>query len=283
MTSDRPAVACSTISVFSRPLDQAFALLAETGFDGVEVMVTNDPDTQDAARIRGLSEDHDLPVVAVHAPFLLMSRRAWGRDPIGKIERAVELALRVAAPVVVVHPPYRWQSGYRRWLDESSSTAAKAWGVRIAVENMFPLRVRGRSVARFHARQSLEDLERYEAVTLDTSHLAVAGLDPVEAIDRLDGRLAHVHLSNNAGRGWDSHSPLDEGVLDLGRALETLAARGYRGAVSLEIDLRNHIKDDRALRRVLGESRELCASRLTLPASDKKRGQPQSANRDAAP
>jgi sugar phosphate isomerase/epimerase len=267
VTSDRPAVACSTISVFSRPLEQAFALVAEAGFDGVEVMVTSDPDTQDAARIRSLSEDHELPVVAVHAPFLLMSRRVWGRDPVGKIERAVELALRVAAPVVVVHPPYRWQTAYRRWLDEHASPAAKAWGVRIAVENMFPLRLRGRSVARFHARQTLEDLERFEAVTLDTSHLAVAGLNPVEAIDRMGERLAHVHLSNNAGRGWDSHSPLDEGVLDLGRVLETLATRGYRAAVSLEIDLRNHIEDERALRRVLTESRELCTARLTLPAA----------------
>jgi sugar phosphate isomerase/epimerase len=266
VTSDRPPVACSTISVFSRPLEQAFALISETGFDGVEVMVTSDPDSQDAARIRGLSEDHELPVVAVHAPFLLMSRRVWGRDPVGKIERTVELALRVAAPVVVVHPPYRWQSAYRRWLDEHASPAAKAWGVRIAVENMFPLRLRGRSVARFHARQTLEDLEGFEAVTLDTSHLAVAGLDPVEAIGRMGERLAHVHLSNNAGRGWDSHSPLDEGVLDLGRVLETLATRGYRGAVSLEIDLRNHVRDERALRRVLTQSRELCTSRLTLSA-----------------
>jgi sugar phosphate isomerase/epimerase len=266
VTSDRPAVACSTISVFSRPLDQAFALIAETGFDGVEIMVTNDPDTQDAARIRSLAEDHNLPVLAVHAPFLLMSRRVWGRDPVGKIERAVELALRVAAPVVVVHPPYRWQTAYRRWLDESSPAAAKAWGVRIAVENMFPLRVRGRSVARFHAQQSLEDLERFDAVTLDTSHLAVAGLDPVEAIGRIGDRLAHVHLSNNAGRGWDSHSPLDQGVLDLGRVLETLAARRYRGAISLEIDLRNQIKDDAAVRSELTRSREICESRLTLPA-----------------
>ena len=55
---------------------------------------------------------------------------------------------------------------------------------------MFPLRVRGRSIARFHARQTLEDLERFEAVTLDTSHLAVAGLDPVEAIGRIGDRLA---------------------------------------------------------------------------------------------
>lgn len=266
MPSDRPPIICSTISVFSKPIDVAFPLFARTGFDGVELMVTNDPDTQDAARVRALAEDHELPVLAVHAPFLLMSRRVWGRDPLGKIDRAVELAVGVGAPLVVVHPPYRWQASYRRWLDEGRAGAGADRGVRIAVENMFPLRVRGRSVARVHARQSLDDLEGFHDVTLDTSHLAVSGLDLVEAVTGLGDRLAHVHLSNNAGKGWDSHLPLDEGVLDLGPFLETLATRRFRGAISLEIDLRSHLDDDRALRRILSRNRELCEAGLTLPA-----------------
>ena len=74
-------------------------------------MVTSDPDTQDAGRVRALSEDHALPVLAVHAPFLLMARRVWGREPVGKIDRAVELALGVGAPLVVVHPPVPMADG----------------------------------------------------------------------------------------------------------------------------------------------------------------------------
>jgi sugar phosphate isomerase/epimerase len=266
VTGPHPPIVCSTISVFSKPLDDAFPLFAETGFDGIELMVTSDPDTQDADRVRALAEDHALPVLAVHAPFLLMARRVWGREPIGKIERAVELALAVGAPLVVVHPPYRWQTSYRRWVDEHLSDTAAERGVRIAVENMFPMRVRGRSVARFHARQSLEDLGGFPDVTLDTSHLAVSGLDLVETISRLGDRLAHVHLSNNAGKGWDSHLPLDQGVLDLGPFLEALARRGFAGAISLEIDLRGHLDDDQALRRILARNRELCETDLTLPA-----------------
>jgi sugar phosphate isomerase/epimerase len=195
-----------------------------------------------------------------------MSRRAFGRDPVGKIDRAIELALGVGAPLVVVHPPYRWQSAYRRWLDERLPAVAVERGVRVAVENMFPLRVRGRSVARLHARQSLAELEEFPDVTLDTSHLAVSGIDPVEAVARLGDRLAHVHLSNNAGKGWDSHLPLDQGILDLGRFLEALAARGFRGAISLEIDLREHLDDDQALRDILSRNRELCEAGLTLLA-----------------
>ena len=121
-------------------------------------------------------------------------------------------------------------------------------------------------MARFHARQSLDQLEGFSDVTLDTSHLAVSGVDLVEAAARVGDRLAHVHLSNNAGKGWDSHLPLDEGVLDLGRFLGALAARRFRGSISLEIDLRDHLDDDQTLRRILSHNRELCEAGLTLPA-----------------
>jgi sugar phosphate isomerase/epimerase len=255
---------CSTISVFSRPIDEAFGLIAGAGFDGIEIMVTKDPDTRDGRRIRELSDDHALPVAAIHAPFLIMTRRVWGVDPIGKIDRALELARDVDAPVVVAHPPYRWQRAYRRWLDDRPPDTEERPAV--AVENMFPLRVRGRSVGTFHAGQSLEDLGRVGRVVLDTSHAAVAGLDLEDVVDRLGDRLVHVHLSNNAGTGWDSHLPLDQGVLDLGRFLEALAAREYAGAVSLEIDLRPHLDDDEALRRILVRNRDLCAERLGLAA-----------------
>jgi sugar phosphate isomerase/epimerase len=260
-----PAIVCSTISVFSKPVDEAFGLIADAGFHGIEIMVTKDPDTRDGERIRELSEDHRLPVAAIHAPFLLMTRRVWGVDPVGKIDRSLELARDVGAPLVIVHPPYRWQGGYRRWLDDRLPQTADERPA-VAVENMFPLRVRGRAVGTFHAGQSLDDLDRAPRVVLDTSHAAVAGLDLVDVVDRLGDRLVHVHLSNNAGRGWDSHLPIDQGVIDLGVFLEALAARAYGGAVSLEIDLRPHLNNDGALRRILVRNRELCAERLGLAA-----------------
>jgi sugar phosphate isomerase/epimerase len=229
-------------------------------------MVTSDPDTQDASRVRALSEDHALPVLAIHAPFLLMSRRVWGRDPVGKIDRAIELALGVGAPLVVVHPPYRWQSAYRRWLDERLPTVPASEGCGSPSRTCSRCASGGGAWPGSTPRQSLDELEGIPDVTLDTSHLAVSGIDPVEAAARLGDRLAHVHLSNNAGKGWDSHLPLDEGVLDLGPFLEALAARGFRGAISLEIDLRDHLDDDQALRGILSRNRDLCEAGLTLPA-----------------
>jgi sugar phosphate isomerase/epimerase len=261
-----PRVICSTVSVFSKPAAEAFAVVAAAGFDGIEVMVTGVQDTQDAGRLRELASAHDLPVRVIHAPFLLTARKVWGTDPIGKIDRAIELAEDVGAGIVVIHPPYRWQSGYRRWLDEQLPHLAERTDVKVAVENMFPLRVRGRKVATFHARQGLDDLERFPHVVLDTSHAAVAGLDLREALARMGSRLVHVHLSNNAGKGWDSHLPLDQGVLDLETFLDALAASGFGGTISLELDLRRYLADPEALHEVLISSREFCQRRLALPA-----------------
>jgi sugar phosphate isomerase/epimerase len=263
---DGPRIVCSTVSLFSRPLHDVFPLLAETGFDGVELMVTKDPDTQEPRRLSELAEDHGLAVAAIHAPFLLMTRSVWGSDPVGKIYRAIELAEQVSAPLVVVHPPYRWQTRYRDWLRERLGSLTESTSVRVAVENMFPVRVRGRTLAAFHAIRTLEDLEGFDHVVLDTSHAAVAGLDLIEALRALRGRLAHVHLSDNAGKGWDSHLPVSEGILPLDRFLDGLAAEGYGGAISLEIDLRRHLNDPDELRRTLVANREFCAERLPLPA-----------------
>jgi sugar phosphate isomerase/epimerase len=252
------------VSLFSTPMHEIFALLAETGFGGVEVMVTKDPDTQDGKRLRDLAEANGLRIAAIHAPFLLVTRSVWGAEPVGKLDRAIELAEEVGAPLVVAHPPYRWQTGYRRWLREELSTLSDRTGVRVAVENMFPLRVRGRRVASFHSVRTLEDLEGFEHLVLDTSHAAVAGLDLLETLQRLRGRIAHVHLSDNAGRGWDSHLPVGEGVLPLGPFLDALAAERFTGAVSLEIDIRRHREDPDALRRALSANREFCTDRLPL-------------------
>jgi sugar phosphate isomerase/epimerase len=259
----RAHLACSTAAFFSRPLRFAFAAIADAGFEGVEVMVTRDPATQDGRRLRELSAQHALPIRAIHAPFLLMTRKVWGTDPVRKIYRSIELAERAEVPLVVVHPPYRWQSGYRGWVDGHLRGLSERTGVRVGVENMFPLSLGKRGVA-FHAHDVLNDLDRFPHVVLDTSHAAVAGLDLLETYRELRDRLVHVHLSNNAGRGWDSHASVDAGVLPLGDLLDAVAADGFTGTISLELDLRSALDDAGKLREMLERNRTFCASRLTV-------------------
>jgi sugar phosphate isomerase/epimerase len=261
----------SSAAFFARPLAETFGLLAETGYGGVEVMVTKDPASQDPRRMRELAADHGLAIGAIHAPCLLLTRRVWGTDPVGKIYRAIEVAEEAGAPLVVVHPPYRWQRSYRRWLEDRLPGLSASTGVTVAVENMFPLRVGGREVT-FHANQDLDDLEGLPDLVFDTSHAAVADHDLVEVRRRFDGRIRHVHLSDNAGKGWDSHLPPGEGVLPLDAFLDDLATSAFAGAVSLEVDLRAYLTDAVRLREVMVSMREDVERRLTVGASARDAG-----------
>src|SRR5919204_1014641 len=250
----------STAPFFRQPLREAFRSIADAGFGAVEVMVTQDPDTQHPTRLRALADEHGLRVGAIHAPFLLVTRRVWGTDPIGKIYRSVQVAEQVGAPLVVIHPPYRWQLRFRRWIDRSLAEFSARTGVTVAVENMFP--VGGERGLTFHAGQDLDELDGYPYMVLDTSHAAVAGIDILEAYQRFRDKLVHVHLSNNAGKGWDSHLPVYEGVLPLDRFLGLLATEGYRGTMSIELDLRPYLEDGDALHEVLVRNREFCETHL---------------------
>ncbi len=245
-----PRVLLSSAAFFGRPLAQAMRLTAEAGYGGVEVMVTRDPASQDPRHIRELAAGFGLDVGALHAPCLLLTRRVWGTDPVGKIHRTMEVAEDVGAPLVVMHPPYRWQRAYRGWLDERLASLEERTGVMVAFENMFPVNMGGRPVT-FHTNQDLDDLDRFDDLVLDTSHAAVAGHDLREVRRRFGPRLRHVHLSDNAGKGWDSHLPPGEGVLALDDFLADLTGAGFHGAVTLEVDLRRHTGDERLLREVM--------------------------------
>ena len=261
--SIEPRLQFSTAPFFRRPLREGLRHIAAGGMKAVEVMVTADPATQEAHLLLPLAEEFGLRVEAIHAPFLLLTRRVWGSDPTGKIYRAVHLAAEVGAQVVIIHPPYRWQTRFRRWVESDLAGFTARTGVTVAVENMFPIRLSGERGVRFHASQDLEDLERFPYLVLDTSHAAVSGMDIREAFARYRDQIQHVHLSQNAGKGWDSHMPVyHDGVLPLAEFLDDLTEGGFAGSVSIELDLRPWFNDEDALQDVIRRNREFCEAHL---------------------
>ena len=112
-----PKLMFSTAPFFRQSLRDGLRRVAAAGFDAVEVMVTQDPTTQEPHLLNQVAEEFGLRIEAIHAPFLLITRRVFGTDPVTKIYRSVHLAEETGAPLVVVHPPYRWQLRYRRWIE----------------------------------------------------------------------------------------------------------------------------------------------------------------------
>src|SRR3954452_14609469 len=81
-------VAMSTASAYPESTAAAVEIGARLGYDGVEVMVWTDPVSQDLDALRRLSDYHNVPVLAIHAPCLLITQRVWGTDPWAKLQRA---------------------------------------------------------------------------------------------------------------------------------------------------------------------------------------------------
>ena len=231
-------VALSTASVFPERVPDAFEAAARLGYDGVEVMVSADPISQDVEVLRRLSDYHGVPVLAVHAPCLLITQRVWGREPWGKLVRAREVAEKLGAKVVVVHPAFRWQREYARDLEEGLTRMDQETDVIFAVENLYPLRARGAEVTAYAPHWNPAELD-YAHATLDLSHTAVSGSDALEMAGQLGGRLAHVHLADGTKPGLpDEHLVPGRGTQPCSELLERLVSDGYGGMVVLEVSTR---------------------------------------------
>jgi sugar phosphate isomerase/epimerase len=243
----RIPVALSTVSVYPDTTAEAFETAAKLGYDGIEAMVYTDPVSQNADILRRLSDYHQIPVVSVHAPSLLLTQRVWGRDAWGKLERSQRVAEQLGARVVVLHPPFRWQREYARDFEAGLARMSDNSDVVFAVENMYPLRARATEVVPY-ARHWDPVGQDYPHVTLDLSHTAASGSDPLAMAADLGDRLVHVHMADGTGMAIppDEHLVPGRGGQPCAELLGRLRRTGYRGAVVLEVNTRRALsKADR--------------------------------------
>jgi sugar phosphate isomerase/epimerase len=226
------AVALSTSSVFPDGTASAFDVASRLGYDGVEVMVGTDAVSQDPVALQRLRDHYAVPILAVHAPCLLVTQRVWGTDPWGKLVRAREAAETLGASTVVVHPPFRWQRDYARGFVEGLARMAEDTPIRFAVENMYPWRAASREIKAYSPDWDIVD-EDYPHTTLDLSHTSVSGRDARGMVDQL-------------GSARDEHLIPGRGTQPCAEVLQDLARSGFDGNVVVEVSTRRAV--DRAER-----------------------------------
>jgi sugar phosphate isomerase/epimerase len=259
-------VLLSTSSVFPEPTSAAFEMAASLGYDGLEVMVWTDPVSQDVAALRVLSNHYDVRVKSVHAPCLLVTQRVWSPDPWQRLRRSAELAAELGAPVVVVHPPFTWQRDYARGFTAGLRKLAHEYrDVSFAVENMYPLRVRGREFVPYLPGWD-PTKAGFDAFTLDVSHCAASRVDALAMAETMGDGLAHIHLGDGRGEGRDEHLVPGRGTQPCAQLLETLSANGYRGSVAVEVATRR--APSRAARQAdLADSLAFAREHLSAPST----------------
>jgi sugar phosphate isomerase/epimerase len=260
-------IALSTASVYPETTAGGFELAARLGYDAVEVMVGIDPTSQEVEAVRHLSQYHEVPVCAVHAPCLLITQRVWGTEPWAKLERSADMARAVGADVVVVHPPFRWQRDYARRFVEGIAELEESTGVAFAVENMYPWRASRREMQAYVPGWDPSERE-YANTTIDLSHTAVSRSDPVAMARRLGDRLRHIHMTDGTDSAKDEHLVPGRGTQPVAELLEHLASVEFTGHVVVEINTRKAI--DRAARE-LDLMEALAFTRLNFAAAPEPR------------
>ncbi|GGB42529.1 hypothetical protein GCM10011492_36860 [Flexivirga endophytica] len=246
LTVPQGRIALSTSSVYPLGVADGFVMAERLGYDGVEVMIWTDPVSQESGALRKLVDHYGIPIVSVHAPTLLLTQRIWGPEAWPKIDNSVALAEEVGAQTVVVHPPFRWQREYAAEFTAGVAERNTRTDVRIAIENMFPWRARGREMQAYLPGWDPVGLD-YDHVTLDLSHTATAGSDAMQMAEDLGDRLAHIHLADGSGSFKDEHLVPGRGSQPCADLLESLAGRGYTGDVVLEVGTRKLSIEQREL------------------------------------
>jgi sugar phosphate isomerase/epimerase len=261
--------ALSTGSLYSYGLGRVFALAAQAGFDGLEVLIDWRYDTRQPGYLQRLMERYQIPVLSVHVPFHPARLQHWPHSQEHSIAAAARLATAVGAKVVVVHLPRSDEKAYAHWLchDFASWQQAHPQPV-IAVENM---PVKWSRWWPFGPREAwqmnrVEQWGEFPHLNLDTTHLGTKGLDPVLIYEQLRDRVVHVHLSNALRRGkrvWE-HRRVEDGFLSLDKLIQRLSRDSFDGIVTVELHpeaLEAH-DEDRVLfhlQRQIAFCRENCA------------------------
>jgi sugar phosphate isomerase/epimerase len=80
-------------------------------------------------------------------------------------------------------------------------------------------------------------------IVMDFSHIVAASEDPLEYLERHEGRIAHVHL-RDAVPG-NINLSIGNGHADFAAGLRSLAAQGYAGHFSLELETRDVTHEER--------------------------------------
>ncbi|MBT2530276.1 sugar phosphate isomerase/epimerase [Streptomyces sp. ISL-99] len=253
-------------------LDDALALLADLGYDGVGLTLDHmhlDPRAPDlAARTRQvgrrLSQLGLDVTIETGARYVLDPRRKHGPslldpDPAGRAIRAELLvtAVRVAAELGAhaVHcfsgitpdgtsPDTAWQR-----LTESLAPvidAAATAGVPLAVEPE-PGHLLSTLADFHHLRRILGDPSPL-GLTLDIGHCqCLEQSSPADCVREAAPWLRHVQIEDMR-RGVHEHLPFGDGEIDFPPVLDALAATGYRGLTVVELPRHSHAGPDLAER-----------------------------------
>lgn len=248
-------ISISTGTLFTFPLNKAFRIASEAGFDGVELIINQDFQKVNTRQVMA-EMSQILPIRSIHAPFMPLD--GWG-GPVDSLKRCVELAAGCDVPLVNFHPPswmgvelkfWRWMY---RVIDFQKEVGQGA--VTVTLENMpWTGRFRLNQYILSSTDELIEFLqERNLFLTFDCTHMGSGKANFINDFYLCynTGRIKNIHFSDY-GHGREHLLP-GHGILPLTRFLNHLRSTNYGEVLTLELSPHEFPHDERVIVESLKE------------------------------
>lgn len=219
-------------------IEVAFKYAAVCGYDGIELSaiegmsehVVLDRWQEFAPRVRDLSKQYNLPVLAMEQP---------SQDP-ARMEKAFAAAVEIGIPIVNCGPGGKKddETTFQTVVDSLGKLAdrAKHFGVMLCFKAHVGQYIHNTPTT----LKVLAVLDHPNlGLDMDPSHIWRADENPVEAIGAVVKRIRHVHIRDCKGRQQSPGTPEMQangrGDIDLLGYIRVLHENGYTGPVDLEV------------------------------------------------
>ncbi|MBV5339024.1 MAG: sugar phosphate isomerase/epimerase [Deltaproteobacteria bacterium] len=240
----------STGSLFTLPLQRVFELAAESGFDGVELIINQDFQRINAAKLVQ-SLQKITTIHSIHSPFMELD--GWG-GPVDSLKRSIELAAECDIPLVNFHPPswMGFEIGFWRWfysVHDYQKEIGQDGKVTVTMENMpwvGKWKINPNILS--NTQQLVDFIKRHNLyMTFDCTHMGSGKTNFINDFFLCydSGRIRNIHFSDY-GHGREHLLP-GHGILPLTRFLNHLRNTEYQSTVTLELDPKEFPKGEHSI------------------------------------
>lgn len=236
-------IGASTLATLNDSLKDSLEFIEELGINYVELLHQYPNEDIDVDVLSVFDLDY-----SIHAPFMDVNIAALGRssreNSVGQIMGSIDLANRIDAKAVVVHPgliPFLAKDQPEKIYNVCAESVRRIseyshdFGVNTTIENMpnFESMI-------YQDVGLLNDLVVSVGLgmTLDIGHANHSGISPESMY--FDS-IKHIHIHDNFGDD-DSHLSLGEGSIDLNHIIDIFQKNNYDGIYMIEVNSKDSIK-----------------------------------------
>ena len=214
----------STESLHGYGLNRIFNFVKQAGYGGIDLAIDfKNFDTQNTEYVKLLSDQYQIPVVAISASPTSSSK---------KIMDTVKMAKTLGCRIIVIQPPKIFDFKYIQWLKNEIPKVRQKENISIALENSSSETFLG--IIPEHAMGNINEMKKFKHACIDTTRVAEKHEDLIRVYKVLQKFIVHIHLSN-LKTGKQYYLPT-EGILPIESFLTKLKQDSWAGNIAVTVN-----------------------------------------------